>query len=340
MARMSTDSEAEVASGPGIDETTADAEGRGADQPGEIPARGWKQVALRIKDEAKKDNVPLLSAGLAFYGLLAAVPGMVAIVSLYGLVSDPKDISKQVDKVLGSAPAAARTLARQQLEKLTSSSGGGLGLGVVLGILVALWGASAGMKHLIEAVNAAYDEEESRGMVELRVKAITLTVGVIAFLAVSVAVITVLPGLFDHLGVVGSLLLDVVRFGGLFAAFVIGLGVLYRYAPDRDKPRWQWVSWGSAMAGVVWVVASIGFSIYTANFSRFNKTYGSLGAVIVVLLWMEISAAVVILGAELNAELERQTAEDSTRGSPEPLGEREAYAADTLGGDPSADDGS
>ena len=330
-----TNDEAEPDGGTAAgEEVDPEGEGRQAESPTEIPSGGWKQVALRVKDESKKDNVPLLSAGLAFYGLLAAVPGMVAIISLYGLVSDPKDISKQVNRVLGSAPPSARSLAKEQLMKLTSSSGGGLGIGVVLGILVGLWSASAGMKHLIEAVNSAYDEEESRGYVALRLRAIALTVGVVAFLAVAVAVITVLPGLFDHLGVVGSLLLGVARFGGLFAAFIVGLGVLYRYAPDRDKPQWQWVSWGSGVAAVIWVVASIGFSVYAANFGKFNKTYGSLGAVIVLLLWLEISAAVVLLGAELNAELERQTRRDSTEGTPRSMGERDAYAADTVGGDP------
>ncbi len=316
------------------DEATEAAVGRQADSPKEIPAKGWKQVALRVKVEAKNDRVPLLSAGLAFYGLLAAVPGLVAIISMYGLVSDPKDISDQVKSLMGTAPPEARTLLRHQLEKLTTSSGGGLGLGVLLGIVIALWSASAGMKHLIEGVNGAYDEDETRGYVKLRLTAIVLTVGVAVFLVVAVGVITVLPGIFDHLGVVGSILLAVARFGGLLAAFIVGLGVLYRYGPDRDKPEWRWVSWGSAIAAILWVIASIAFSVYASNFSKFNKTYGSLGAVIVVLLWLQISAAVILLGAEINAELERQTRKDSTEGRPEPMGDRHAYAADTIGGDP------
>lgn len=316
------------------DEATEAAEGRQADSPKEIPAEGWKQVALRVKVESQKDQVPLLSAGLAFYGLLAAVPGMVAIISMYGLVSDPKDISNQVKSLLGSAPPEARTLLRHQLEKLTTSSGGGLGLGVLLGIVIALWSASAGMKHLIEGVNAAYDEDETRGFVKLRLTAIVLTVGVAVFLVLAVGVITVLPGIFDHLPVIGSILLAVARFGGLLAAFIVGLGVLYRYGPDRDKPEWRWVSWGSAIAAIVWVIASIAFSVYASSFSKFNKTYGSLGAIIVVLLWLQISAAVILLGAEVNAELERQTRKDSTEGRPEPMGDRQANAADTLGGDP------
>ncbi len=309
--------------------------GRSAESPLEMPAEGWKEVGLRVKEAAKRDSIALLSAGLGFYALLAVVPAMVAIVSIYGLVLDPRDITTQVDRYLGSAPPEAQALLRHQLEKLTSASGGGLGIGVVLGIVIALWSASAGMKHLIEAVNVVYDEEESRGYVKLRLTALALTVGTVAFLVVSVGVITVLPGLFDHLGVLGGLLLGLARFGGLFAAFIIGLSVLYRFGPDRRDPEWRWVTWGSLAAAAIWIVASIAFSVYTSNFGRFNRTYGSLGAVIVVLLWLEISAAAVLLGAELNAELERQTARDTTVDGDEPIGARQAEVADQVGAEPS-----
>ena len=311
----------------------ADTRGREAGRPTDIPPRGWKDVLIRTKEEAKADNVPLLAGGVAFFALLALVPGLVALVSLYGLVADPTEVERQVRDLLGAAPREVRELIRTQLRSIIEGSDTGIGLGAVIGLLLALYSASSGMKHMVSAINAAYDEQETRKFVKLRLVALALTFGAVAFLAVTFAVVTLLPALLEGtaLGETGRTVINVLRWPVLAAAMVVGLGVLYRFAPDRDEPRWQWVSAGAVVATLLWVGASIGFSVYAANFGKFNETYGSLGAVIVTMLWLFITAYVVIGGAELNAELERQTARDTTTGRRQPLGHRQAHAADTVG---------
>jgi membrane protein len=202
-----------------------------------------------------------------------------------------------------------------------------------VGLVVALWSASSGVKHLIGAVNLAYDEEETRGFVKLRGLSLVMTVAGIAVMALAVAGLVVLPHALDDQGTVGlaRALLLVVRWPVFAVLGLVGLALIYRYAPDRDAPQWRWVSPGAVFAVVVWVIASVLFSLYTANFGQYNETYGALGAVVVVMLWLFITAYVVITGAEINAELERQTAHDTTVGRRRRMGERNAYAADTLG---------
>ena len=314
-------------------DASADARGRHADTPGQIPGRGWKDVLMRVKAEAKDDGVSLMSAGVAFYALLALAPALVALVSMYGLVAEPSDVGDQITSTLAAAPQEVRELVEAQLSSIVESSGGGAVLGVLVGILLALWSASSGVGHLIEAINRAYDEKETRGFVRRKAIALGFTVGAIAFLVAAFTLVTVLPALLakTSLGGPARVVFGVLRWIVLLGGMVVGLAVLYRYAPDRDEPRWRWVSPGALVAAVLWIVASIVFSIYTANFGKYNETYGSLGAVVVLLLWLFLTALVVILGAEINSELERQTAEDTTEGSEEPMGRRGAYAADTVG---------
>lgn len=307
--------------------------GRGAEAPREVPLRGWKDVAVRVKAQMKKDDVPLLAAGVAFFALLALVPTLVALVSVYGLVADPADIQRNIEDVLSAAPTEVRELVSSQLESIVESEPSGLRLGAIVGLLVALWSASSGVKHLIGAINLAYDEEEGRGFFRLRGLALAMTLGGILLLAVAVASLVVLPNSLDDGGSTGAVrtALLVIRWPIFALIALAALATIYRWAPDRDSPKWRWASAGAVFATVVWVIASIGFSIYTANFGNYNETYGALGAIVVVMLWLFITAYVIIAGAELNAELERQTAVDSTTGPSRPLGDRDAYAADTLG---------
>ncbi|HYI61264.1 MAG TPA: YihY/virulence factor BrkB family protein [Acidimicrobiales bacterium] len=324
-------------SGPTTDQDGAasgPARGREADRPQDVPARGWRDILLRTKEEVKGDSVVLLAAGVAFYALLSLVPGLVALVSIYGLVADPADIDRQVGDLLSAAPAEVRDLVSEQLGSITDGSRGGLGVAAVVGVLVALWSASSGMKHLITAINTAYDEEESRGFLKVRGLALALTVGAMAFLVVALGLIAVLPAALAEtsLGGAARVAVSVLRWPLLGLGLLAGLAILYRWAPDRDNARWAWTAPGTIFATVAWVVASIAFSIYTANFGSYGETYGSLGAVVVVMLWLLISALVVVVGAEVNAEAERQTRRDTTAGRPKPLGRRQAVAADTVGG--------
>jgi membrane protein len=310
-----------------------DPHGRAADDPREIPARGWKEVLLRVKTEMADDHASLLAAGVAFYALMALVPALVALVSLYGLLAEPSDMTRQVTDLLRAAPTEVRTLVQSQLESIIKASPGGLGVGIAVGFATALWAASSGMQNLVDAIGAAYDEHEGRGFIKRRLLALGLTFGAIGFV-VAAGWLVALPKLLDG-SAVGSgaqLFVSIIRWPVLAVGMLIGLGVLYRYAPDRDKPQWRWVSVGSVAATVLWIAGSIAFSVYVGSFGKYNQTYGSLGAVVILLLWLYLTAFSILFGAELNSELEHQTAADTTVGTPRPLGERDAVMADTVAG--------
>jgi membrane protein len=307
--------------------------GREAEAPTQIPHRGWWDVLMRTKAEVRRDNVALLAAGIAFYALLALVPALVAVVSIYGLAANPADIARHVGDVLGAAPEEVRDLVVQQLRSITEGDSSKAGWGVLIGIAIALWSASSGTKHAIEAVNAAYDEEETRGFIKLRFLSLVLTLGAVLFFLVAMALVAFLPAALDRTSLPSALqlLINIARWPLLALGVLVALAIFYRYAPDRDEPRWRWVSAGAVVASLLWLAGSVGFAFYAANFGRYNETYGSLGAIVVVMLWLFLSAFAMLLGAELNAELERQTRKDSTDGRPQPLGRRQAYAADTVG---------
>lgn len=312
---------------------TSDDRGRDAEVPTDIPGRGWIDVLARVRAESKRDNVGILAAGVAFFAMLAIVPAAAAVVAIYGLVSDPAEIQRQILDALDAAPAEVRELVAQQMSNIADASSGQALTAAGVGLVVAFWSASGAVSNLITALNVAYDEQETRGFLRKRGVALALTVGAVLFLIFALTVITVVPALVDDLdlGVVGTVVAWVVRWVVLLAAMLVALAVLYRFGPDRDAPRWVWASPGALVATVVWLVASVLFSVYVSNFGSYNETYGSLGAVVVLMLWLQISALVVIYGAELNAELERQTLRDTTVGAPQPIGARNANAADTVG---------
>lgn len=318
---------------------TAD-RGRSATRPREIPAKGWKDILYRLKDELNKDNVSIVAAGVAFYGLLAIVPALAALVFIYGIVADPQDVQQQLNALGGMLPQQARDLLNQQLSKITAHSRTALSAGAIGGLLLTLWSAAKGMKTLMEALNVAYDEEEDRGFIKLNLTALALTLGAILLGVVATALVVAVPVLFGGLGLGDTVKtwVSVLRWPVLAVFVILGLAVVYHYGPDRSRPRWQWVSWGAVVATVLWIIASIGFAFYVRNFGSYNETYGSMGAVIVLLMWFFITAYIVLLGAELNAELEHQTTRDTTKEGNQPLGRRGAYAADTVGATASGDD--
>jgi membrane protein len=305
-----------------------DDRGRGADTPQEIPPRGWKDIAKRTLKEVKADQVPLLAAGVAFYVLLALFPAIIAGVSIYGLVADPQTVRDQINQLAQTLSPETAKLIGTQIQQVTSGAGGALGLATVIGILTALWSASSGMKALITGVNLAYDEPEGRKFVKLRGLSILMTLGAMVLLGVALALIVGFPAVPDSWPTVLQWAAAVLRFVLLAVLLMAGLAALYRYAPDRDKPKWGWASPGSMVATLLWVLASVGFSVYVNAFGNYNKTYGALAGVIILMFWLYLTAFVVLVGAELNAEMELQTAEDTTAGPEKPLGERDAHAAD------------
>jgi membrane protein len=311
--------------------------GRQADSPQEIPAKGWKDIAKRTMKSIKEDQVPLLSAGVAFYALLSLFPLVIAAVSIYGLVADPKMVQDQIANLTKMLSPQTADLVGNQLVEVTKGAGGALGFAMVLGILTALWSASSGMKALITGVNLAYDENETRKFLKLRGLAVLFTLGAMVVMGVALASIVGYPPIADNLPTVLRWLVATIRFVILGGLLVVALAVVYRYAPDRDEPRWSWVSWGSGIAALLWVLATIGFALYATFFGNYNKTYGALAGVIILMFWLFLSAFVVLVGAELNTEMELQTAKDTTKGPEQPMGERGGHAADHVAESPAAE---
>ena len=302
--------------------------GRGANSPQDIPAAGWWDIVKRLRTRVRDDNIPLLSAGVAFYAMLSIFPALIAVISIYGLVAEPQSATAQVQKLADIMPDQARETLTGQLEALTKSAGKGLSLGAALGILAAIWTASAGMKAMIAGINVAYDQIETRKFLKLRGLALLLTLGAIVTMAVAIGIIVVLPVVTGLLGPAGRILLAIVRWPLLAGLMLVGVGVLYRFAPNRRDAKWRWLTAGSVMATLLWLLGSGVFSLYVNSFATYNRTYGVLGAVIILLTWLFLSSFVVLLGAELNNEMELQTKRDSTTGPPRPMGERDALAAD------------
>jgi membrane protein len=302
--------------------------GEDAEKPQEIPAKGWVQIAKRGWKEAKVDQVPLLAAGVAFYAFLAIFPAMIAAVTLYGLIADPATIAAQVGSVTDTLPDAARGLITDQLTQLSGQRKAGFGAAIA--VLLALWSASGGVSNLMTAINTAYDEEETRGFIKKRGIALILTVGAIVFMVLMLALVAVAPALLNFFGTSGVVrfLFQALRYVVLVVVITVALAILYRVAPDRDAPKVRWVSVGAAVATVLWLLASIGFSIY-AGMGGYSKTYGAVAGIVILLFWLWITAYAILLGAEINAESEQQTVADTTKGPAEPLGQRNAVKADS-----------
>jgi membrane protein len=304
--------------------------GRHAASPTQIPARGWKDVLWRTWKEFNQDRITRLAGGVTFFGLLALFPGLATFVSLYGLFADVGTAQEQLAILAGVLPADALTFIGKQMLNIAKARDSNLGLTFVIGLLLSLWSANAGMKALFDALNIAYDETEKRSFVKLTVISLGFTVAAILFMLLAAAALVVLPVIFSFLGF-GDATLSLIRWPILLACMMAGLAAVYRYGPSREHARWRWVSWGSVLASVLWLGASLVFSWYMSNFAHYDRTYGALGAVVGAMTWMWLSAIIVLLGAELNSELEHQTACDSTTGRPAPMGARGATMADTLG---------
>ncbi|MBK1725172.1 YihY/virulence factor BrkB family protein [Thiocystis violacea] len=321
------------------DDRTDQAIGRLADTPNAIPPGGWVKILGRAWRATSSDNISLVAAGVAFYGLLAVFPGIAALIALFGLVADPGQVESQFSSLSAFLPSEVYQLLSQQMREVASGSGQTLGAGLAGAILLSVWSATRGTKSLITALNIVYDEREQRGFLRLNLTAFSVTFSLVILIAVVVALIVAVPVVMGYvgLGALAQMLVNLVRWPVLAALALTMLAILYRYGPSRRLARWRWVSVGSLVAVVLWLAASGLFSLYVSQFGSYNATYGSIGAVIVLLMWLYLSALITLLGAELNSEIERQTARDTTRGEERPRGERGAYVADHLPGEqPSA----
>ncbi|MFC4254996.1 YihY family inner membrane protein [Altererythrobacter xixiisoli] len=307
--------------------------GATAINPLAIPLAGWRQILIRAWTESGKDNISLIASGVAFCAILAMVPTLGAIVLTYGIVATPETVSANIASLTAMMPDDAARLIGEQLANVVTSSDGKKGLGLIVALGIALYGVMKGASAIITAMNIAYDEDETRGFVRLNLLALAIAAGSVVLAILVMLAITTMASLESLLPAAPAF---VTFLGKLISYALVGTvgaamaATVYRYGPDRAHAKWKWLSPGSVFTSLAWLIITFGFGIYVANFGNYDATYGSLGAAMVMLTWLYLSAYALLLGAEINCELERQTARDTTTGAEQPMGQRGAYAADTL----------
>ncbi|AKD04004.1 YihY/virulence factor BrkB family protein [Pontibacter korlensis] len=313
-----------------------DTKGREAEAPHQIPGRGWKEVMLRVKEQLGTDNISIVAAGVAFYFFLALFPTLAAIISIYGLVTDPAAVEQHIEELTAVLPSETHEMLTERLRSIAQNSSSTLGWGVALSILLSLWSANSGTKSLFEGINIAYDERNTRSFIELNAITLLFTVGGIVLGGLCFALLVGFPALVGNLGLPGFVqtLIEWGRWPLLALIIMLSLALIYKVAPYRDNPKFKWVSWGSGIATVLWLLGSLLFSWYVNNFGNYGETYGPVAAVIILMLWFNLTSFIILLGAEINSELEHQTARDTTVGQEEPLGQRGAFHADHVADGP------
>lgn len=307
--------------------------GRNATEPEQIPARGWWDITMRVYQDLSRDNVSLIAGGLAMYSLLSVFPALAAAVSIYGLVFRPDDVIKQMQVFAGVLPPGVWDIFNGELQEVVRRESGTLTITAIIALLVSLGSARSGMASLVQATNIAYQEQEKRSLLRQILLSILFTIGAIgAFLLVLLLGVAV-PVIFSAVNASAWIqdLIGALRWALLWLFATAGLACIYRFAPSRQMARWRWVIWGSVVAASLWLAGSILFAVYVRTFGGYARTYGALGGVIVLMMWFYLSSFLLVLGAEINAEMERQTRRDTTEGPEAPLGKRGAWAADTVG---------
>jgi membrane protein len=307
--------------------------GRTAESPWQISWRGWKDILWRTYQEFQDDRLLAISAGVVFFALLALFPAVTAIVSLYGLFAEPATISEHIGIINTFAPDQLVSIVEEQIKRLVARDNAQLGFGAILGIGIALWSANAGMKALMDALNVVYEEREKRGFFKLNLISLAFTLAAVAAVLFAIGAVVLVPLALDRigLGTVSERLIEFGRWPVLVVTILFGLALLYRYGPSRTKAKWRWLSVGSLVATLLWIAGSAALSYYIRHYANYDATYGSLGTGIGLMMWLWVSTSAILFGAELNAEMEHQTAVDTTRGPQKPMGARGATMADTVG---------
>jgi len=311
-------------------DTVGTTHGHKANTPLSIPPRGWWQVLRRVKDEIGNDNLSIVAAGVAFYALLAVFPALAALVMVYGIMSDPTEVSAQLAPLRDVMPQDAFDLVDSQLTSISQRGETTAGLGLVVSLALAVWSSAKGVKAVFTAINIAYEEREDRGWIRLNLTALIFTAGAVLFVVTTMSLIAGLPAALAFIDTSNMLEKAALwlRWPLIALLAIVALAVIYRWGPSRAPAQFRWITPGAIVAIVLWLAGSVAFSFYVENFGSYNRTYGSLGAVVILLLWFYVSAYCVCLGAELNAELEHQTRRDSTTGQAQPAGSRGAFVAD------------
>lgn len=310
------------------------ARGRSAASPHDIPRAGWIDIIKRLFLAIGQDHIGIVAAGIAFYSLLAIFPAIASLIAVWGIIADARDIQIQLEVMSQALPPQAAQILVEQARAVAerAATGDGINIAALSGILLALASATRGTKSLMEGLNIVYREQERRNIIKVNLLAFGLTCLIVVGMLLAMAVIILVPAVLGHLGLDSQARLFV-RWGRwplLFICAMLTLSFLYRYAPCRSRPQWRWVSIGPVVATALWIAGSFGFSLYVRNFASYGATYGSLGAVVILLMWFFLSAFIVLLGAQLSAQMEHQTERDTTVGEPQPMGRRGAVVADTV----------
>ena len=306
--------------------------GRAARHPHTIPWRGWRDILWRTGREVSVDRLPAVAGGVTFYTLLAIFPAIGAFVSLYGLFADVAAVEKQLQEMSTVFPASVVNIIGEQMLRLAGQEHAKLGVAFVVSLLLSIWSANASMKALFDGLNVAYDEDEKRNFVTKTLWTYTFTFCALLYAVVLAGVLIGAPIVLQQVGLSAAAIIWIpLRWLIVLAVTALAFAMLYRFAPCRARPRWRWVVLGAVFGAAAWLLGSLGFSLYVNNIAHYDATYGPLGAVIAFMVWMWFSIMTVLIGAELNAEIEHQTAIDSTTGPEMPMGERGAAMADTVG---------
>ena len=307
--------------------------GRDATSPEQIPALGWKDIFWRVLWSISANRILSTSGSVAFFALLAVFPGIAAIVSLYGLFADASTIGRHLSLLAGFLPGGVLLLVLDQIALISSQDKETLGTVFAAGFIVALASANSGIAALFDALNVVYDEREKRSLLRFYCITFVFTLVGILFVILAITAVVMLPLMLKLVGsaTAPEWLLTIVRWPVLFFTIVVSLSCFYRYGPSRREARWRWVTWGSVLGALLWIGASMAFSWYVVTFDSYNRLYGSLGAGVGFMVWLWLSAVIVLIGAQVNAEMEHQTSRDTTEGRTKPLGSRGAMMADRVG---------
>lgn len=307
--------------------------GRNAETPMQIPARGWLDIVWRVKNRLTANRVSLVAAGVAFYGLLALFPAIGAVLAVGGLVIDPQTIVDQMVDFEGVVPDEVLSIVEGQATEVAGADNKGLGIAAIFGLVLSFWSASRGMANLVMGLNLVYGEEEKRGLLWLNLQVLMLTAMLVVGVLLGMVSIIVVPAILSIVEwpLFGEWLANAFRWIVMAVVTLGGLAVIYRLGPSRRDPVWNWVTPGAIVACVLWIVASVAFTFYVGNFASYNESFGALGGVVIMIMWLWLSAFIVLLGGGINAEMEAQTKIDTTTGPARPMGERGAVKADTLG---------
>lgn len=319
--------------------TSVDKRGHHAEKPKQIPTKGWKDITLRVKDQLTKDHVSMVSAGTAFYFFLAIIPAIAAALSIYGLLMEPAQVEQQMSQLANTLPEQAHQMVSNILERQSEKPESFLGWSLILSILISLWSANKGTKAVFEGVNITYNQIDERGFFKLNALTLLFTIGGIIIGFFAIAMVVVFPALIDKIGLPSTIetIIQLLRWPILALLFMFALAGVYKVAPYRESPEFKWTSSGAIIATVLWLAGSLLFTLYVNNFDSFDETYGSFAAVIILMLWFYLTAFIILLGAEINSEMEHQTNRDTTTGEDKPMGQRGGYYADHVAGEDERD---